>query len=71
MGVLISDAHHKFFRQCLYNLQKELLKNDIDVVTFTTLCHPNVTKGYAEAECSVYEVMDVRDLDGLIVYPTT
>ena len=71
MGVLISDAHHKFFRQCLYNVQKELLKNDIDVVTFTTLCHPNVTKGYAEAECSVYEVMDLRELDGLIVYPTT
>ena len=71
VGVLISDAHHKFFRQTLYNVQKELLRNDIDVVTFTTLCHSGVSKGYADAECSVYEVMDLREIDGLIVYPTT
>ena len=71
VGVLISDAHHKFFRQCLYNVQRELLKNDIDVVTFTTLCHAEVQRGYADAECSVYEVMDLREMDGLIVYPTT
>ncbi|MBO4787301.1 MAG: LacI family DNA-binding transcriptional regulator, partial [Lachnospiraceae bacterium] len=71
VGVLISDAHHKFFRQCLYHIQKELLKNNIDVVTFTTLCHAGVEAGYAAAECSVYEVMDLEELDGLIIYPTT
>jgi diguanylate cyclase (GGDEF) domain len=71
VGILISDAHHKFFRQCLCSVQKELLRNDIDVITFTTLCHANVRKGYADAECSVYEVMDLCELDGLIVYPTT
>ena len=71
VGVMISDAHHKFFKQCLYNVQQELLKNDIDVVTFTTLCKAGLEAGYSDAECSVYEVMDLRELDGLIVYPTT
>ena len=71
VGVLLSDAYHKFFRQCLYEIQKELLKNDIDVVTFTTLCRPGTHESYAYAECSVYEVMNLKELDGLIVYPTT
>ena len=71
VGVLVSDVHHKFFRQCLYHLQKELLRNDIDVITFTTLCHDGVQEGYAAAECSVYEVMELQELDGLIVYPIT
>ena len=71
VGVLISDAHHKFFRQCLYAVQKELLSNDIDVVTFTTLCKAGMNDDYSEAECSVYEVMNLEELDGLIVYPTT
>lgn len=71
VGVLISDAHHKFFRQCLYSVQKELLANNMDVVTFTTLCKPGMNKDYSDAECSVYEVMNLRELDGLIVYPIT
>ncbi len=71
VGVLISDAHHRFFRQCLYQVQKELLDNDIDVVTFTTLCRAGMDASYSDAECSVYEAMNLRELDGLIVYPTT
>ena len=49
VGVLISDAHHKFFRQCLYSVQKELLANNMDVVTFTTLCKPGMNKDYSDA----------------------
>ncbi|MBR5712324.1 MAG: EAL domain-containing protein [Lachnospiraceae bacterium] len=71
VGVLISDAHHSFFKQCLYYVQKELLRNDADVVTFTTLCRAGMDRSYSDAECSVYEVMNLHELDGLIIYPTT
>lgn len=71
VGVLLSDAYHQFFHESMIAVQQELLNNDIDVVTFTTLCKANMAQSYSDAECSVYEVMNFEELDGLILSPVS
>lgn len=71
IGIMMSDPDHDFARQTLELMQEELLRLNMNVVTFVTLCKGGMNKTYAQAECSVYEAMNLDLLDGIILCANT
>ncbi len=67
IGIMMSEAAHHFAHKSLECIQREIMKCNMDVVTFVTLCKGGMEKNYATAECAVYETMNLDLLDGLVV----
>ncbi len=71
IGIMMSEARHHFAHRTLEYIQRELVSKNMDVVTFATLCKGGMQQNYANAECAVYEAMNLDLLDGLIVCVNT
>ncbi len=71
IGVIISGVEDDFHARAMYYLQKELFANDMDVLIFTTLCQNGMSKEFVEAECTIYDVMNLEILDGLLLFPNS
>ncbi len=67
IGIMMSDPDHDFARQTVELMQEELLRLNMNVVNFVTLCKGGMNKSFAQAECSVYEAMNLDMLDGIIL----
>ena len=70
IGIIAAEAEYIFFAHSLECIQKELFAADMDVVIFSSLMMSG-NQEFDAAENSVYDLIDLGKLDGIILFPTS
>lgn len=71
VGIIVAEADRSFLRRVMYHLQKTLLDADVDVAVFSPPFLCGMNEKFIEAEGSIFDVMNLELIDGLIIYSHT
>ncbi len=70
IGIIAAEAEFIFFSRALELMQKELFAADMDTVMFSSLMMAG-SREFDSAENSVYDLINLDLLDGIIILPTS
>ncbi|MCI5668697.1 MAG: EAL domain-containing protein [Oscillospiraceae bacterium] len=70
IGVIAAEAEYIFFSRSLECIQKELFAADMDAAVFSSLMMSGNPE-FDAAENSVYDLINLDLLDGIIIFPTS
>lgn len=70
IGIIAAEAEYSFFAKALEIIQKELFAADMDTAIFSSLMMSGQHE-FDTAENSVYDIINLDLLDGLIIVPTS
>ncbi len=70
IGIIAAEAEYIFFSRSLESIQKELFAADMDAAIFSSLMMSGNPE-FDAAENSVYDLIDLDTLDGIIIFPTS
>lgn len=70
IGIIAAEAEYIFFARALELIQKELFAADMDTVIFSSLMMSGNSE-FDAVENSVYDLINLDLLDGMIVFPTS
>lgn len=70
IGIIAAEAEYVFFSGALEHIQKELFAANMDAAVFSSLMMSG-NQEYDAAETSVYDLVNLDLLDGIIIFPTS
>ncbi|MCC8042577.1 MAG: EAL domain-containing protein [Oscillospiraceae bacterium] len=71
VGMMIVEANRSFFNTVMKYLQNALFAANVDVAVFSPPFVYQMNERHVEAEGSIFEIMNLDLLDGLIIYTDT
>lgn len=70
IGLIAAEAEYVFFASALHEVQRELFAADMDAAIFSSLMMSGNSE-FDAAENSVYDLINLDMLDGIIVFPSS